>query len=158
MAGKFPKLSDSLAFQAILSAMPMATSANDALTFSQQQVIAVLTRLPRPLWHISRRCYGRVWQLCNLLGGSAMGVCLRLCTPSDDPPDEPLLYSASPNPTSKKTAANTTTMETVALHWSEDHIWSGGISFFPVVSVQTTIGWATTFRLVVLRSRQANAW
>ena len=27
-----------------------------------------------------------------------MGVYLRLLTPSDDPPDEPLLYSACPNP------------------------------------------------------------
>ena len=87
-----------------------------------------------------------------------MGVCLRLLTPSDDPPDEPLLYSASPNPTtSTKTAANTTTMETVALPWSEDHIWSGGISFLPVVCVQTTIGWAKTSKMVVLKSRQANA-
>ena len=87
-----------------------------------------------------------------------MGVCLRLLTPSDDPPDEPLLYSAYPNPTtSKKTAANTTTVETVALPWSKDHIWSGGISLIPVVRVQTTVGWTTTSRMVVLRSRQANA-
>ena len=87
-----------------------------------------------------------------------MGVCLRLLTLSGDSPDEPLLYSACPNPTtSTKTAANTITMETVALPWSEDHIWSGGISFFPVVSVQTTIGWATTTRMEVLKSRQANA-